>query len=79
MLVPAGSAIHSVADADQPGRRIAAVRSHASTMTLIGVIKQAHVMIGDDEPAAFELLRSGRAASGGEGGTGLQHSPRNPA
>ena len=61
MLVPAGSPIRRVADADKPGIRIAAVRGHSSTMTLTGTIKQAEVILGDNEHATFELLRAGRA------------------
>jgi polar amino acid transport system substrate-binding protein len=61
MLVPAGSSIGSIADADKPGIRIAAVRNHSSTTTLISVIKQAEVILGENEIAAFELLRAGRA------------------
>jgi polar amino acid transport system substrate-binding protein len=61
MLVPAGSPIRSVADADKPGLRIAAVRNHSSTMTLTGAIGQAEVILGENELAAFELLQAGRA------------------
>jgi polar amino acid transport system substrate-binding protein len=61
LLVPAASPVRSWADADKPGVRIAAVRSHASTMTLTSVIKQAQVSLGEDERAAFALLRDGQA------------------
>jgi polar amino acid transport system substrate-binding protein len=61
MLVPAGSSIRSLADADKSGTRIAAVRNHSSTMTLTRAIKQADVILGENELAAFELLRAGRA------------------
>ena len=61
MLVPAGSSILSIADADKPGIRIAAVRSHSSTATLISAIRQAEVILGENELAAFELLSAGRA------------------
>ena len=54
-----GSAIRRVADADKPGIRIAAVRGHASTASLISAIKQAEVVLADGEHAAFELLRAG--------------------
>jgi polar amino acid transport system substrate-binding protein len=60
MLVPAGSPIRSVADADKPGVRIAAVRDHSSTATLVSTIKQAEVVLGENEHATFELLRAGR-------------------
>jgi polar amino acid transport system substrate-binding protein len=59
-LVPAASAIRQAADADKPGIRIAAVRSHASTATLTSVIKQAEVVLEEGEQATFELLRAGR-------------------
>src|SRR5215475_3198378 len=59
-LVPAGSAIHRASDADKPGIRIAAVRSHASTATLTSVIKQAEVVMEEGERAAFELLSAKR-------------------
>ena len=61
MLVPEGSRIGSFADADKPGVRIAAVRSHASTMTLTAIVRQAQVLLGDDELATFQLLKTGRS------------------
>jgi ABC-type amino acid transport substrate-binding protein len=61
MLVPAGSSIRSIADADKPGTRILAVRSHSSTMTLTSAIKQAEVILGENELDAFELLRARQA------------------
>jgi len=60
-MVPAGSSIRSIADADKAGVRIAAVRSHASTLALGRVLKRAE-MVGVEIPDdAFELMRSGRA------------------
>ena len=61
MLVPAGSSILSIAAADKSGIRIAAVRSHSSTATLTRAIRQAEVVLGENELAAFELLSGGRA------------------
>ena len=59
-MVPAGSTIQRVADADKPGLRVAVVHSHASTQALAKILKQAE-MVGVDIPdEAFELLRSGR-------------------
>jgi polar amino acid transport system substrate-binding protein len=60
-LVPAGSSIRSVADADQPGVRIAVVRNHLSTLALSRILQ--HVKpIGTDIPeASFDLLRTGQA------------------
>jgi polar amino acid transport system substrate-binding protein len=59
-LVPAGSAILRASDADKPGARISAVRGHASTATLKSVVKEAEVVLGENEQAAFELLRNGK-------------------
>lgn len=61
MLVPAESTIRSTGDADKPGIRIAAVRDHASTLTLTPLVKQAEVLLADEELAAFDLLRTGSA------------------
>jgi polar amino acid transport system substrate-binding protein len=60
LLVPAGSAIVRVSDADKPGVRISAVRGHASTATLNSVVKQAEVVLRENEQAAFELLLNGQ-------------------
>ena len=59
-LVPASSTIRRSSDADKPGIRIAAVRTHASTATLSSVIKQAKVVMEEGEQAAFQLLRAGQ-------------------
>ena len=40
-LVPAGSSIQTLADADRPGVRIAVVRNHVSTLTLTRILRQA--------------------------------------
>lgn len=61
LMVPANSTIRSVADADKPGTRIAAVRNHASTLALRRVVKQAEIVDVDIPDQAFELLRAGRA------------------
>jgi polar amino acid transport system substrate-binding protein len=57
-LVPPGSAIGQASDADKKGVRIAAIRGHAATATLTSVMKQAEVVIEEDERAAFELLKA---------------------
>jgi len=62
-LVPAGSPIHSIADADRPGVRIAVVRDHASTLALSRMLKHAEPVAAEIPDAAFELLRTGRADS----------------
>lgn len=58
-LVPAGSSIRRMADADRSGVRIAAVRNHASTLALSRILKQAEVVTAETPDAAFALLRSG--------------------
>ena len=60
-LVPAGSSIQRIADADRQGVRIAVVRDHASTLTLSRIFKQAQLMYAPTPDPAFELLRSGQA------------------
>jgi polar amino acid transport system substrate-binding protein len=60
-LVPAGSAIKSIADADRPGVRIAAVRNHESTLALSHILKHAESVSAEIPDAAFDLLRTGNA------------------
>jgi polar amino acid transport system substrate-binding protein len=60
-LVAPGSAIRSVPDADKPGVSIAAARGAATTLFLERTLKQAKVVQADNEPAAFGLIRDGRA------------------
>jgi polar amino acid transport system substrate-binding protein len=60
-MVPAGSAIRTIVDADKPGIRIAAVRSHASTLALSRLLKHAEIVAVDIPDQAFDLLRTGRA------------------
>ena len=60
-LVPAGSAIRAIADVDRTGVRVAAVRSHASTLTLERMLKHAEMVVVDIPDQAFELVRTGRA------------------
>jgi polar amino acid transport system substrate-binding protein len=59
-LVPADSAIRTITDADQPAIRIATVRQHASTLTLVRMLKHATLVDADGPDEAFELLRAGR-------------------
>ena len=63
LLVPADSSIRSVADADLPGVRIAAVRNHASTMALSRLLKQAELVYAETPDPTFDLLRTGRAGA----------------
>jgi polar amino acid transport system substrate-binding protein len=58
-LVPGGSSIRCVADADRPGMRIAVVPTHASERALRGLLKQAEVVPAEGPDAAFDWLRHG--------------------
>jgi polar amino acid transport system substrate-binding protein len=60
-LVAPGSAIRSVPEADKPGVSIAAARGAATTLFLERTLKSAKVVQADNEPAAFGLIRDGRA------------------
>jgi polar amino acid transport system substrate-binding protein len=60
-LVAPGSDIRSVAEADRPGVSIAAARGAATTLFLERTLKQAKVMPAENEPAAFALIRDGKA------------------
>ena len=60
-LVPSGSSIRSVADADRLGVRIAAVRNHASTLALSRILKNAELVYAETPDTAFGLLRAGHA------------------
>jgi polar amino acid transport system substrate-binding protein len=60
-LVPAGSSIRNVADADRPGVRIAAVRSHLSTAALTRILKHATLVYAETPDPTFDLLRTGHA------------------
>ncbi|MGB8615038.1 MAG: transporter substrate-binding domain-containing protein [Pseudolabrys sp.] len=57
-LVPDGSSINSLADADRPGVRIAVVRNHASTLALTRILKQASPVYTEMIDPAFDLLRT---------------------
>jgi polar amino acid transport system substrate-binding protein len=60
-MVPAGSAIRNVVDADKTGIRIAAVRGHASTLALSRILTRAEIVAVEIPDEAFELIRTGRA------------------
>ena len=60
-LVPAGSSIRSVADADRSGLRIAVVSNHESTLALGRIRKHAEPVEAESPDAAFDLLRTGHA------------------
>jgi polar amino acid transport system substrate-binding protein len=79
-LVPPGSSIGSVADADRPGVRIAAVRNHASTLALARILKHAELVYADTPDATFELMRAGRADAFAQARPVLlDYSPQLPA
>src|SRR6266446_2108465 len=60
-LVAPGSPIGSVAEADRAGVNIAAARGAATTLYLQREFKQAQVVQAENEPAAFNLLKEGKA------------------
>jgi len=60
-LVPAGSPIFGVADADRPGVRIAVVRNHASTIALTRTVQHARLFETEVPEAALDMLRAGNA------------------
>jgi len=60
-LVPAGSSIHDVADADQPGIRIAVPRGDAVDLQLTRLLKKAELARTDTISDAVELVRTGGA------------------
>ncbi len=60
-LVPAGSSIRNIADADQPGLRIAVVRNSVEEFALARVLKRAELIRAETVGAGFELLSAGKA------------------
>ncbi len=60
-LVAPDAAIRSVAEADRPGVKIAAARGAATTLFLQRSFKQASVVQAESEPAAFNLIKEGKA------------------
>jgi hypothetical protein len=60
-LVLAGSSIRKVADADQPGVRIAVPSGDASGIYLSRILKRAELVRTETLAAAFDLVRTGRA------------------
>jgi polar amino acid transport system substrate-binding protein len=60
-LVAPGSTIRSIPEADRSGVRIAAAKGAATTLFLQRTLKQAQVLQADNEPAAFSLLKEGKA------------------
>jgi polar amino acid transport system substrate-binding protein len=60
-LVAPGSNIRSVPEADKPGVSIAAAKGAATTLFLERTLKSAKVVQADNEPAAFGLIKDGKA------------------
>ncbi len=60
MLAP-GTSIQSAATVDAPGVNVAAARGAATTLFLERTLKQAKVINAENEPAAFALLKEGKA------------------
>ncbi len=60
-LVAPGSTIRSVTEADRAGVNIAAARGAATTLYLQREFKQAQVVQAENEPAAFNLIKEGKA------------------
>lgn len=61
VLVPPGSPARTMADIDQPGKKIAAVRGAAPLMILQRTLKNATVESAENENAAFALMQAGQA------------------
>jgi len=60
-LVPASSSIRNLADADQPGVRIAVSRKSVEDIVLSRMIKRAELLRVETVGAGFDLLRAGNA------------------
>jgi len=61
VLVPPGSSARRMADIDQPGMRVAAVRGAATQMVLARTLKNATVLAAENEDAAFASMKEGKA------------------
>ena len=57
-MVPAGSSIRSIDDADKAGTRIAVVRNHAMEFALKGKLNNAERVLAETPDAAFGLLHN---------------------
>jgi polar amino acid transport system substrate-binding protein len=60
-LVPAGSTIQRIGDADRPEVHIAIVHNHASALALGELVKHARLIGAELPDAAFDTLRTGGA------------------
>jgi polar amino acid transport system substrate-binding protein len=59
LLLPEGSAIKSIADADQKGIRIGIVDGHASALALRRIVKHAQLVGAELPDETFDLLKHG--------------------
>src|SRR4051812_29588762 len=60
LVVPAGSALRSFTDADQPGIRIGVPRGDALDLSLTRIVKQAELVRVDNQAAGADLLSAGQ-------------------
>jgi polar amino acid transport system substrate-binding protein len=60
-LVQGNSPIHSIAEADQPGIRIAVTRKSVEEIVLTKMVRRAELQSVDTIPVGVELLRAGNA------------------
>jgi polar amino acid transport system substrate-binding protein len=60
LLVPQGSTIQSIADADRPGIRIGLIESHASALALQRTVKHAQLVGVELPEQAPDLIRAGK-------------------
>jgi polar amino acid transport system substrate-binding protein len=60
-VVPAGSSVRNIADADQPGVRIAVTRNSAEDFALSRTLRRAELIRVDTTSAGFDVLRAGNA------------------
>ena len=78
-LVPAGSSIRSIPDADKPEVRIAVTGKSVEDITLSRMLKRAELMRIDTMTTGFDLLRTGKAdVLAAPRPTALQFSTRLP-
>jgi polar amino acid transport system substrate-binding protein len=59
--VPGSSPARTMADFDQPGMRVAAVKNAAPLMILQRTLKNARAVPADNENAAFAMMKDGQA------------------
>ena len=59
-MVPPGSPLDSLGDIDRPGKRIAIVGNHASSLALARLVKHAALIKSEIPDQAFALIRDGK-------------------